>query len=99
MLPTYTAKPGRRYRYYVRKSPRQHGWGYCPAKSVPARMIEDSVLDQLRTTLCGSGTRAQLNVPEVHGSINRGRSSRMFYLSCFDCLLCRRSFARSDLDK
>src|ERR1039457_467078 len=40
LVPTYTAKPGRRYRYYVCKSPRQHGWNSCPTKSVPARMIE-----------------------------------------------------------
>src|SRR5580658_5513565 len=64
MIPTYTAKPGRRYRYYVCKSARQHGWHACPTKSVPAGMIEDSVLDQLRAALHESGTREQLNVPE-----------------------------------
>ena len=65
MIPTYTAKPGRRYRYYVCQSARQHGWNSCPTKSVPARMIEDSVLDQLRSALRDSGTREQLNVPEA----------------------------------
>ena len=65
MIPTYTAKPGRRYRYYVCKSVRQNGWNSCPTKSVPARMIEDSVLDQLRTTLGDSAIREQLNVPEA----------------------------------
>jgi site-specific DNA recombinase len=65
MIPTYTAKPGRRYRYYVCKSVRQHGWSACPTKSVPASMIEDSVLDQLRAALRDSGTREQLNVPEA----------------------------------
>jgi site-specific DNA recombinase len=65
MIPTYTAKPGRRYRYYVCKSARQNGWNSCPTKSVQARMIEDAVLDQLRTTLRDSGTREQLNVPEA----------------------------------
>ena len=65
MIPTYTAKPGRRYRYYVCKSARQHGWNSCPTKSVPASMIEDAVLDQLRIALHESGTREQLNVPEV----------------------------------
>ena len=64
MIPTCTAKPARRYRYYVCKSARQNGWSSCPTKSVPARMIEDAVLDQLRTTLRESGTREQLNVPE-----------------------------------
>ena len=65
MIPTYTAKPGRRYRYYVCRSARQNGWSCCPTKSVPANVIEDSVLDQLRTVLRDSGTRHQLNVPEA----------------------------------
>jgi site-specific DNA recombinase len=65
MVPTYTAKPGRRYRYYVCKSARQSGWNSCPTKSVSARMIEDAVIHQLRTTLRDSGTREQLNVPEA----------------------------------
>jgi site-specific DNA recombinase len=65
MIPTYTAKPGRRYRYYVCRSARQNGWNSCPTKSVPARMIEESVLDQLRTALRDSDTREKLNVPET----------------------------------
>jgi hypothetical protein len=65
MIPTYTAKPGRRYRYYVCRSARQNGWSSCPTKSVPASLIEHSVLDQLRTALADSGTREQLNVPET----------------------------------
>jgi len=65
MIPTYTAKPGRRYRYYVCQAARQNGWSSCPTKSVPARMIEDSVLDQLRTALRAQETREQLNVPEA----------------------------------
>jgi site-specific DNA recombinase len=65
MVPTYTAKPGRRYRYYVCKSARQNGWSSCPTKSVPAAMIENSVVDQLRTALRDSGTRELLNIPEA----------------------------------
>jgi site-specific DNA recombinase len=65
MVPTYTARPGRRYRYYVCLSTRQMGWRSCPTKSVPARMIEDSVIDQLRTALRDSGTRGQLNVSDA----------------------------------
>jgi site-specific DNA recombinase len=65
MIPTYTAKPGRRYRYYVCKSTRQNGWSSCPTKSVPASMIEDSVVDQLRSALRDSGTREQLNVTDA----------------------------------
>ena len=48
MVPTYTAKPGRRYRYYVCQGARQNGWSSCPTKSVPARMIEGAVVEQLR---------------------------------------------------
>jgi len=65
MIPTYTAKRGRRYRYYVCKTARQKGWNACPTKSVPARMIEDSVVDQLRTALGAPETRERLNVPEA----------------------------------
>jgi len=65
MIPTYTAKPGRRYRYYVCQAARQNGWRSCPTKSVPARMIEDSVLDQLRAALRAQETREQLNVAEA----------------------------------
>src|ERR1700681_3841897 len=48
MVPTYTAKPGRRYRYYVCQGARQNGWSSCPTQSVPARTLEDAVVDQLR---------------------------------------------------
>jgi site-specific DNA recombinase len=65
MVPTYTAKPGRRYRYYVCQAARQNGWSSCPTKSVPARMIEEAVLDQLRTALRASETREQLRVSEA----------------------------------
>jgi site-specific DNA recombinase len=65
MIPTYTAKPGRRYRYYVCQTARQNGWSACPTKSVPARLIEASVLDQLRTALRAQETREQLNVSEA----------------------------------
>jgi site-specific DNA recombinase len=87
MIPTYTAKPGRRYWYYVCKSARQHGWNACPTKSVPARMIEDSVLDQLRMALGDSGAREQLNVPEAlwqsfeqdHGKLVRALVKEVTY--------------------
>jgi hypothetical protein len=65
MIPTYTSKLGRRYRYYVCKTARQKGWSSCPTKSVPARMIEDAVLDQLRTALRAGETREQLGVSEA----------------------------------
>jgi site-specific DNA recombinase len=65
MIPTYTAKPGRRYRYYVCQAARQNGWSCCPTKLVPAREIEDSVLDQLRTVLRVQEALEQLHVSEA----------------------------------
>jgi hypothetical protein len=41
------------------------GWSACPTKSVPARMIEDSVVDQLRTALGALETRERLSVSEA----------------------------------
>jgi site-specific DNA recombinase len=87
MVPTYTAKPGRRFRYYVCKSARQNGWKSCPTKSVSARMIEDAVIHQLRTALRDSGTREQLNVPEAqwqafeqdHGALVRALVKEVSY--------------------
>jgi site-specific DNA recombinase len=45
---TYTAKGGRRYRYYVCHTAQQRGWDACPSKSLPAQQIEDSVADHVR---------------------------------------------------
>src|SRR5580692_6825442 len=63
--PHLYGQTGGRYRYDVCKSARQNGWSCCPTKSVPAGMIENSVLDQLQAALRDSGTREQLNVPEA----------------------------------
>ncbi len=87
MVPTYTAKPGRRYRYYVCQTARQKGWSACPTKSVPARMIEDSVVDQLRTALWAPGTRDRFNVSEAdcqafdqsHGELVRALVTKVSY--------------------
>ena len=65
MVPTYTSKPGRRYRYYVCQAARQNGWSSCPTSPVPAQMIEDAVLGQLQTVLRAGETREQLNVSEA----------------------------------
>jgi site-specific DNA recombinase len=65
MVPTYTAKPGRRYRYYVCRAARENGWSSCPTKSVPAQMIEEAVMGQLRTALRAEETREQLRVSEA----------------------------------
>jgi len=64
MIPTYTAKRSRRFRYYVCRSARRNGWSACPTKSVPAPMIEESVLEQLRTAFDNLKTRNELRVSE-----------------------------------
>jgi site-specific DNA recombinase len=65
MMATYTAKGGRRYRYYVCQSVRQKGWECCPTKSVSAGRIEDSVVHQLRLALGIAEKRERLGISEA----------------------------------
>jgi site-specific DNA recombinase len=44
MVYSYSGKLDRRYPYYVCLNAQRKGWAVCPAKSLPARHIEDSVL-------------------------------------------------------
>ena len=49
MVHTHTLKNGtRRYRYYVCTNAQKRGWHDCPSKSIPAREIENFVVDQVR---------------------------------------------------
>ena len=65
MIATYTARPGRRYRYYVCRAARKNGWSACPTKSVAAHRIEDSVVEQLRAVLVSGAARDQLRVSDT----------------------------------
>src|SRR5437868_4569593 len=65
MIPTYTAKRGRRFRYYVCQKARQNGWHTCPTKSVPAALIEDSVVAQVQGALSSEETRQQFQISET----------------------------------
>src|ERR1700681_768314 len=65
MIATYTAKRGRRYRYYVCQVARQNGWDSCPTKSVAAALIEESVVAQLRIALRTDQTRDRLDLSET----------------------------------
>jgi site-specific DNA recombinase len=65
MIATYTAKRGRRFRYYVCQKARQNGWHSCPTKSVAARLIEDSVVAQLQGALSSEETRQLLQISET----------------------------------
>jgi hypothetical protein len=65
MVPTYTSKGDRRYRYYVCRIAREKGWKACSTKSVAAGVIEASVVKQLRSALAVDGARDQLQVSDV----------------------------------
>jgi len=78
MVATYTAKQGRRYRYYVCQAARENGWNSCPTKSVSATKIEDSVITQLRAALTNCETREQLEIPDDDWqAFEQGGSSRL----------------------
>ena len=48
MVYTYSGKGDRQYPYYVCLNARRRGWAACPTKSLSARIIEESVLEQVR---------------------------------------------------
>jgi site-specific DNA recombinase len=48
MVYSYSMKNGRKYPYYVCLNAQRKGWAVCPAKSLPARAIEQSVLGRVR---------------------------------------------------
>ncbi|HTC76966.1 MAG TPA: zinc ribbon domain-containing protein, partial [Terriglobales bacterium] len=50
--------------YYVCQRARRNGWDSCPTKAVPAVLIEDSVVAQLRTALSSEEIRGELQVAE-----------------------------------
>ena len=47
MVPTYTKRNKTKVRYYTCRSAQMRGWKSCPAKTLPAREIEDAVMAQL----------------------------------------------------
>jgi site-specific DNA recombinase len=65
MVPTYTSKGDQRYRYYVCRAAQEKGRGACPTKSVAARLIEESVVAQVRAALAAEDTRKQLDISET----------------------------------
>jgi site-specific DNA recombinase len=62
MLPAYTSKGERRYRYYACRTKGQNG--RCAVKFITARVIEESVIEQVRAALRVELSRKQLNVSE-----------------------------------
>lgn len=58
MILSETRKQDRRYRYYVCGNAQRRGWRACPSQSIPAKVIEESVLEQVRKN-CKLGKRHQ----------------------------------------
>jgi site-specific DNA recombinase len=48
MVYSYSGKGDHKYPYYVCLNAQRKGWAVCPAKSLPARAIEESVLGRIR---------------------------------------------------
>jgi site-specific DNA recombinase len=48
MVPTYTKRNKTKVRYYTCRSAQMRGWKSCPAKTLPAREIEEAVMAQLQ---------------------------------------------------
>ena len=48
MIYAYTGNTGRRYPYYVCLNAQRRGWAACPAKALPARAVEETVLNRIR---------------------------------------------------
>jgi site-specific DNA recombinase len=48
MVPSFTKRRGKTYRYYVCLHSSKHGAGSCPVSSVPGGEIEGAVVEQLR---------------------------------------------------
>ena len=48
MVYSYSGKGDRKYPYYLCLNAQRKGWAVCPAKSLPARAIEESVLERIR---------------------------------------------------
>jgi site-specific DNA recombinase len=47
MVPACTMRQNRRHRYYTCLSAQKKGWKTCPSRALPARRIEDSVIERL----------------------------------------------------
>ena len=63
MAPTYTSKGERRFRYYVCRRGRENSG--CAGKRIAACVIEESVIEQVRSALSVEEAREQLHVSET----------------------------------
>jgi hypothetical protein len=63
MAPAYTSKGERRFRYYVCRRGRENSG--CVGKRIAACVIEESVIEQVRSALSVEEAREQLHVSET----------------------------------
>lgn len=79
MVPTFTRKQNRQYRYYVCLKAQKHGWATCLSKSLPAGGVEEAVWQQVREH--GLTTEEIASRQALEGIIERvdfdGRSRRV----------------------
>ena len=54
MVYSYSGKTNSKYPYYVCLNAQRKGWDACPSRSLPALVIEESVLSRIREARPGS---------------------------------------------
>jgi site-specific DNA recombinase len=64
MIATYTARRGRRFRYYLCKTAQSNGYASCPTSLIAAGKLETSVVAQLQIALNNEKIRAPLGIPD-----------------------------------
>jgi site-specific DNA recombinase len=64
MSHTYTKKGPHKYQYYVCVNAQKRGYVNCPTRSVNAQVIEDAVIDNLRT-IAANSTDSQKELKEA----------------------------------
>lgn len=64
MIAAYAQKRSIRYRYYLCKKAHKEGWAACPTKTASAQVIEQSVIEQLRTALATEEARQDLGIAD-----------------------------------
>ena len=69
MVYSYSGKNDRQYPYYVCGNAQRRGWAACPSKSLSARRIEESVLEQIREAGCGLPDRAEWEQMDRAGQV------------------------------
>ena len=76
MIHSFTKKKNKIYRYYVCNTAVKEGYGMCPTRSVPAKKMEDFIVQQLRT-IGEKPELAQATLKAVQVESNRKQEALM----------------------